>query len=455
MTNKYKYRDFKYSAEVLELLNIPLTEMDKKLIHQIEFNILDSKGHRNYSYIIKDIYILIRKHNLTTKQLSSIYRISETMILRWLKELDLNRSIKEGIEAKKTSEKKNLFLGESNINNIITNNQILNKFGINIENSDSPQILNSFLNYLETIKGKSINTIHEYKKDLIIFFRFLAIYKGLVTDSKLEFDEIPINNISDDFMKSITLMDIYAFLTFAEKSRNNQTKTRARKVASLKSFFKFLQTKAKIIKENPTLELEIPKTRKNLPIHLSLDESMQLLNNMNKNSKNYYRDYCIITLFLNTGMRLSELCSIDMTKIKNDTLTIIGKGNKERIVYLNQACLKAINDYLSVRDDSKVSFEEKKFLFISAKNRKINQRTVEMLIKKHVQSSGLTNLKYTPHKLRHTAATLMYKHGGVDIRSIQGILGHENISTTQIYVHVDDDGLRDAVKSNPLANINK
>ena len=154
-------------------------------------------------------------------------------------------------------------------------------------------------------------------------------------------------------------------------------------------------------------------------------------------------------------MRLSELCSIDMTKIKNDTLTIIGKGNKERIVYLNQACLKAINDYLSVRDDSKVSFEEKKFLFISAKNRKINQRTVEMLIKKHVQSSGLTNLKYTPHKLRHTAATLMYKHGGVDIRSIQGILGHENISTTQIYVHVDDDGLRDAVKSNPLANINK
>ena len=174
MTNKYKYRDFKYSAEVLELLNIPLTEMDKKLIHQIEFNILDSKGHRNYSYIIKDIYILIRKHNLTTKQLSSIYGISETMILRWLKELDLNRSIKEGIEAKKTSEKKNLFLGESNINNIITNNQILNKFGINIENSDSPQILNSFLNYLETIKGKSINTIHEYKKDLIIFFRFFS-----------------------------------------------------------------------------------------------------------------------------------------------------------------------------------------------------------------------------------------------------------------------------------------
>lgn len=453
MANKYKYRDFKYSSEVLELLNISLTEMDEKLIKQIEFDILDSKGERNYSYIIKDIYILTRKHNLTTKQLSSIYGISETMILRWLRELSLNRNIKEGLKAKKISEKKNLFLGESKFNDSTPNNDILNKFGINIDNSDCPKILKDFLNYLETIKGKSINTIHEYKKDLTIFFRFLAIYKGLITDPNLEFDEIPINNIHDDFIKSITLMDLYAFLSFVEKNRNNQTKTRARKVASLKSFFKFLQTKAKIIKENPTLELEIPKTRKSLPIHLSLDESMQLLKNMNKDNKNYCRDYCIITLFLNTGMRLSELCNVEINKIKNDTLTILGKGDKERTVYLNDACLKAIKNYLNVRDDSRVSFNEKKYLFISGKNRKINQRTVEMLVKKHVQASGLTNPKYTPHKLRHTAATLMYKHGGVDIRSIQGILGHENISTTQIYVHVDDEGLRDAVKSNPLANI--
>lgn len=453
MANKYKYRDFKYSPEVLELLNIPLTEMDEKLIKQIEFHILDSKGERNYSYIIKDIYILVRRHNLTTKQLSSIYNISQTMVLRWLRELGLNRNIKEGINAKKTAEKKNLFLGESKINNITPNNEILNKFGININNSNCPKMVNDFLNYLETIKGKSSNTINEYKKDLTIFFRFLAIYKGLVTDSKLEFDEIPINNIPDDFIKTVTLIDLYSYLNFVEKSRNNTTKTRARKVASLKSFFKFLQTKAKIIKENPALELEIPKTRKSLPIHLSLDESIQLLTNLDKANKNYYRDYCILTLFLNTGMRLSELCSVEINKIKDDTLTIVGKGDKERTVYLNDACLKAINNYLNVRDDSKVSFDEKKYLFISGKNRKINQRTVEMLVKKHVRYAGLTNSKYTPHKLRHTAATLMYKHGGVDIRSIQGILGHENISTTQIYVHVDDEGLRDAVKSNPLADI--
>ncbi len=453
MANKYKYRDFKYSPEVLELLNITITEMDEKLIKQIQSDVLDLNGERNYSYIIKDIYILTRKHNLTTKQLSFIYGISEAMILRWLRELGLNRNIKEGLQAKRIAEKKNLFLGESKNTTALPSNELLNKFGINIDNTDSPKILNEFLNYLETIKGKSTNTINEYRKDLSIFFRFLAVYKGLVTNPKLEFDEIPINNIPDEFIKGVTLMDLYAFLTFVEKNRNNKTKTRARKVASLKSFFKFLQTKAKIIKENPALELEIPKTRKSLPIHLSLDESIQLLTNMNKNNKNYFRDYCILTLFLNTGMRLSELCSVEIDKIKNDTLTIIGKGDKERTVYLNDACLKAINNYLNIRDDSKVTIDEKKYLFISGKNRKVNQKTVELLVKKHITESGLTNSKYTPHKLRHTAATLMYKHGGVDIRSIQGILGHENISTTQIYVHVDEEGLRDAVKSNPLSNI--
>ena len=453
MANKYKYRDFKYSPEVLELLNITLTEMDEKLISKIKSDLLDSVGERNYSYIIKDIYILTRKQNLTTKQLSFIYGISEGMILRWLRELGLNRNIKEGIKVRNISKKKNIYLGESKPSTVTHNNGILNKFGINIENSECPKIVNDFLNYLETIRGKSTNTISEYKKDLTIFFRFLAIYKGLVTDPNLEFDEIPINNIPDDFIKGVTLMDLYAFLTFVEKNRNNKTKTRARKVASLKSFFKFLQTKAKIIKENPAMELEIPKTRKSLPIHLSLDESIQLLSNMDKSHKNYYRDYCIITLFLNTGMRLSELCSVEINKIKNDTMTIIGKGDKERTVYLNDSCLKAITDYLKVRDDSKVFFDEKKYLFISGKNRKINQKTVELLVKKHITESGLTNSKYTPHKLRHTAATLMYKHGGVDIRSIQGILGHENISTTQIYVHVDEEGLRDAVKSNPLSSI--
>ena len=152
-------------------------------------------------------------------------------------------------------------------------------------------------------------------------------------------------------------------------------------------------------------------------------------------------------------MRLSELCSIQIDKIKGDTLTIIGKGNKERTVYLNEACLKAINSYLSFRDNSKVSDENKKFLFLSNRNLPINKRTVELLVKKHIGNAGIVDGKYTPHKLRHTAATLMYKHGNVDIRSLQSILGHENISTTQIYTHIDDEALRDAVKSNPLSKL--
>lgn len=199
--------------------------------------------------------------------------------------------------------------------------------------------------------------------------------------------------------------------------------------------------------------MESPKINKRHPIYLTLDESVSLLSSLDTNNCNYLRDYCILTLFLNCGMRLSELCSIKIDKIKGDTLTIIGKGNKERTVYLNDACISAINNYLSKRNDSKATDENKKYLFLSSRNTPINKRTVELLVKKHVKNAGLTNAKYTPHKLRHTAATLMYKHGNVDIRSLQSILGHENISTTQIYTHVDEEILREAANSNPLANI--
>lgn len=316
-----------------------------------------------------------------------------------------------------------------------------------------PESVVDFLNYLETIKGKSFNTIEAYKVDLTMFFRFLKVYKGLVVDNTLQFEEIDISDISNDFIKRIRLTDLYAFLSFSEKQRNNGTHARARKVATLKSYFKFLQGKARIIDDNPTLELESPKINKRQPIYLTLDESVNLLNSLDSENKNFHRDYCILTLFLNCGMRLSELCSIKTDKIKGDILTIIGKGNKERTVYLNEACLRAIESYMLVRDDSKASELNKKFLLLSSHNKPINKRTVEILVKKHVTNSGMVNEKYTPHKLRHTAATLMYKHGNVDIRSLQSILGHENISTTQIYTHVDDESLRTAASANPLANI--
>ena len=313
-----------------------------------------------------------------------------------------------------------------------------------------PKNLESFLNYLETIKGKSKNTIKAYEFDLILFFKFLKLYKGLCPD-EVEFENITIHDIDDNFIKNIKLSDLYAFLSFVEKYRGNSSYARARKVATLKSFFKYLCGKVKLIEENPTMDLESPKINKRNPVYLTLDESIKLFKSMDKKDKNYKRDFCILTLFLNCGLRVSELCSIDISKIKSDTLTIIGKGNKERTVYLNAACINTINEYLEIRDASKTLDNDA--LFLSAKHNRINKRTVQMMVKKYTEIAGLTDANYTPHKLRHTAATLMYKYGHVDIRSLQRILGHENISTTQIYTHVDDESLRDAVKSNPLANI--
>ncbi|EHJ00015.1 MULTISPECIES: tyrosine recombinase XerC [unclassified Clostridium] len=322
-----------------------------------------------------------------------------------------------------------------------------------LQNNNLPESLVDFLNYLETIRSTSINTIDGYRIDLTVFFRFMMIYKGKVNSESIEFEDIDISVIDSEFLKAIKLRDLYAFLSFTEKYRDNSSYARARKVATLKSFFKFLFGKAKIITENPALELESPKINKRHPVYLTLNQSIHLLESLNKEDKNYHRDYCILTFFLNCGMRLSELCSIQLDKIRDDTLTIIGKGNKERTVYLNDACLKALANYLKVRNDSKASSDNKKFLFLSSRNVPINKRTVEIMIKKHITNAGLTDDKYTPHKLRHTAATLMYKYGNVDIRSLQSILGHTNISTTQIYTHVDDDSLRDAVKSNPLSKL--
>ncbi|WP_102400792.1 tyrosine recombinase XerC [Haloimpatiens massiliensis] len=321
------------------------------------------------------------------------------------------------------------------------------------KNNGLPQCLTDFLNYLEVIKAKSFNTINGYRIDLTMFFRFLKVYKDYGNiSSSMKFNEIPINDIQNSFLKQISLSDLYAFLSFTEKHRNNSAYARARKVATLKSFFKYLHGKAKILDENIALELESPKIDKRNPVYLTLDESKKLLEAIDGPSKE--RDYCIITLFLNCGLRISELCSIDISRIKDDVLTVIGKGNKERTVYLNKACLEAIEAHLRARSKTidKIPVKHKDALFLSKNHTRISKRAIEMMVKKYVGKANLDTEKYTPHKLRHTAATLMYKHGGVDIRSLQEILGHENISTTQIYTHVDDEKLREAVKSNPLSN---
>ncbi|HAT4246313.1 TPA: tyrosine recombinase XerC [Clostridium perfringens] len=443
-----QFENFQYSQEIKELLNINLSNDDLNNLDHI-YNYYDSQNiQRNYEDLIEDIYIFIFKRNLSITELSKIYKVNQRIIKRWLKELGMDKLLE--VEKRGDSVKKSNFKNKES-DELLKKNKL--KFDF-LEKSKHPKRVIEFLNYLENVKGKSVNTIKGYSVDLGLFFKFLKVYKGLENNIELEkIEEVEISDLGDNFIKDISLSDIYAFLAFLEKVRNNSAYARARKVATLKSFFKFLNSKIKLIDENPTVELESPKINKRHPVYLTLDQSITVLNSMDKGNKNYYRDYCILTLFLNCGMRLSELCNIEIEKIKGDTLTIIGKGNKERTVYLNEASIAAIENYLKNRNDLKATEEAKKYLFLSSKYRPINKRSVEILVKKHIENAGFKDQKYTPHKLRHTAATLMYKYGNVDIRSLQNILGHENISTTQIYTHVDDETLREAVKTNPLANI--
>lgn len=316
-----------------------------------------------------------------------------------------------------------------------------------------PRCVINFMNYLPAMRGCSNNTLIAYSTDLTLFFKYLKIDRGLVPPN-IEFNNIDIRDIDNTLLSSITEEDLMAFINWTIYERNNSEKTRARKIACLKSFFRYLHKKAKVIESNPAIDLESPKIGKRKPIFLSYDESMKLLESIN--SRNAIRDNCIITLFLNCGLRLAELCSINLIDIKKDTLSIIGKGNKERVIPLNDVCLDAINSYLPIREKmleinkDKTNDDASKALFLSERKQRISQRTVQELVEKYVKKAELQGRKYTVHKLRHTAATLSYR-GGADILSIQQLLGHESVSTTQIYVHLSDDHVRTAVTANPLS----
>lgn len=319
----------------------------------------------------------------------------------------------------------------------------------NISDYEMPIILRDFLNYLQTIKGKSINTVQVYFFDLRIFFRFLKIHTKLV-DSKLEFDEIPISDVGIELLKTVTLSDLYSYMSFVSNNRDNTSHARARKVASLKTFYNYLTTKAKLLDVNPTNELESPKILKRLPRYLNVEESKNLLSSVYEvNSEYSVRDYAIITLFLNCGIRLSELVGINLSNIKNQSLTVIGKGDKERGIPLNNACLQAIDSYMKVRPVNGI--KDKNALFISERKQRISKESVQKIVKKYIKESGLDPQRYSTHKLRHTAATLMYKYGNVDIRALQELLGHQSIATTEIYTHLDQQQLREAVSKNPLS----
>lgn len=315
--------------------------------------------------------------------------------------------------------------------------------------------LDRYIGYMQAIKERSPLTVKEYRYDLVMFFRFYKKHKRLV-DEKTDFDQIPINDIDDNTLRKIDINDFYAFITYMSVTRNASAATRSRKIASLKSFFHYLKLKKRIIDEDPSIELESPKQARKLPKYLTLEESKKLLNAAAPDIETLYseRDYCILTFFLNCGMRLSELVKINIKDINEDTIKVMGKGAKERTIYLNSACIDALNIWLANRA-KETKYKGTDALFVSRLGRRISAKQVQVTVKKYLQNAGIDSRRYSTHKLRHTAATLMYKYGKVDIRSLQQILGHESIATTEIYTHVDSEQLHNAVDSNPLSQIRK
>ena len=323
-----------------------------------------------------------------------------------------------------------------------------------INHENNPDYLNSFLDYTVTILNKSPNTIKEYNYDLATFLKFIKV-RFKMTDEE-DFSKITIKDIPLSTIKQIKLDDIHAFLSYLTNTYHSKAATRARKASSIRVFFNYLSQKANLIEFNPAQNLETPKLDKRLPKYLSLEDSKKLLNvagsDDNRNNK---RDYAIITLFLNCGMRLSELVGINI-KDSECQMTVIGKGNKERTIYLNKACMTAINNYLAVRPVEGIKTDKansKNALFLSERKERISRRTVQYIVDKELRVAGLDTSKYSVHKLRHTAATLMYQYGKVDIRALQEVLGHESISTTEIYTHVANVQARSAIENNPLSDV--
>lgn len=326
-----------------------------------------------------------------------------------------------------------------------------------IPRENNPEYLNSFLDYSITILNKSPNSVKEYNYDLTNFLKFMMIHFKL-TNSDI-YDEIDIKLFKEKYLNQITLDDIHAYISHLAVNNRSKATTRARKISTIRIFFKYLSQKANILEVNPAQNLETPKLEKRMPKYLSLDDSRKLLNAAdNQDNRNYKRDYAITTLFLNCGMRLSELVGININDIDfaECKMTVIGKGNKERTVYLNKSCMVAINDYLSSRPPQglikKDSKNSDKALFLSEQKQRISNRTVQTIISKELKLAGLDAKNLSVHKLRHTAATLMYQYGNVDIRALQELLGHQSISTTEIYTHVSNEQVRNAVESNPLSD---
>ena len=324
--------------------------------------------------------------------------------------------------------------------------------------NDCPQILREFLAYHENIKGQSQRTISEYYLDLRMFLRFIKLMRAdMPIDSHL--DDIPIKDVDLFFVESITTSEIFDFLSYLANDRTTNpdapvpdygisTSSRARKLSAIKSFYKYLTVRTKQLQENPVADLEYPKLRKSLPKYLTMEQSAALLKSVS--GQNEKRDYAILMLFLNCGIRRSELVGLNLSDVYEDRIRVVGKGNKERFVYFGAACRKAIDAYLIERNKKVLS--DNRALFGSRDNNRISVTAVHRLVKKALLQAGLDSTQFSAHKLRHTAATMMLS-GGVDVKTVQEVLGHENLNTTQIYTHIESTELKLAAEANPLSKL--
>ncbi|MBQ4575416.1 MAG: tyrosine recombinase XerC [Clostridia bacterium] len=325
-----------------------------------------------------------------------------------------------------------------------------------MENHQVPEIIEQFGNYQIAVKNRSVRTVYQYRQDLTIFLRYLKLRRAGIDPADAELtEEIDISDIPRQTILSVTREDILAFIVYTANSRGNKADSRARKLSCLRTFYKYCYDRG-YIENNPAKEIDSPQVKPALPKFLTLEESLALLEAVRNDSesKSRERDYAILTLFLNCGMRLSELDGINLSDLDPDlrSLRVLGKGSKERVVYLNPACRDALTVYLKVRANIP-DIKDKNALFISRLRRRMSIQMIQKMVEKYLKAAGLEHKHYSTHKLRHTAATLMYRTGQVDIRTLKDILGHEQLNTTQIYTHVSNEQMEEAMNLNPLADI--
>ena len=324
------------------------------------------------------------------------------------------------------------------------------------EREDLPVTVRDYLDYLEVTKNRSLRTVDQYQIDLILFSKYLKGIREMLPMEGEDFDTMPIRDLPESLYAGVTVAEINGFLTFAMRTRNNSARTRNRKLSSLRGFYRFCTVVTRRFPNNPVRDIESPKSERTLPKYLTEKEAETLLETVlaDEESRSRLRDYAILTLFLNGGMRVSELVGINLRDISPDfeKLLVTGKGAKQRIIYLNEACREVLTHYLKTRGGGKpIQAGHEQALFLSNRNQRISVKTVQWMVYKYLDAAGLGYRRLSVHKLRHTAATLLYQTGKVDLRVLKDILGHEQLNTTQIYTHVSDESMKKAMEENPLS----